>query len=1114
MSLVTTSFQNLSSQVNLVDDDANSVHSRRVKPPRRTVMSTLCGCLGVNSQPSIKHSGNGMVGKLEPDLPMPAEQELNTKFAELVDELDLDKPHRDAMFSLSPEKKWQIYCSKRREQSDTTRYPDYYIDHINRMSEVITIHYGEDTDSRQSIVDSLKTALRTQPISFVTRFIEKEGLHCLLDFLQGMDYETTQSSIHTSILGCLKALMNNTQGRAHVLAHGSAINIIAQSLSSDNIKTKISTIEILGAMCLVPGGHKKVLAAMYHFQKYACERARFQTLINDLDRSIGLYRDEVGLKTAIMSFINAVLKYGSGQKLLEFRLHLRYEFLMLGVQPVIEKLKTHDNATLDRHIEYFELVRIADEKEFAKKFDTLHVDTRSGTSMFELLRKRLCLSTSYSHLLSILKHLLMLPNQAKGTNCWSLIDKLVQQVTLQQKDGANPDTEVADIDVNKVVRQLAQENEVKSAQSKIRETQKENDELMRQMAKKERECEVKTQEKDELMQTVNDMKARLEDQTAEVVALTTKINELQAQLLVEKQEKESLQTFVKSGSLPDDTKMGAFTSMPVPPAPLAAGPPPPPPPGLAPPPPPPGMPGPPPPPGMPAPASAPKKKKVPKPSMALKSFNWTKISADKTATTIWENLDDERMYKELDLPEFEQMFSAYQPKEGTPAVVGNITQKAKELSLIDGRRAQNCTILLSKLKMNNEELVKAIMSMDHSEELPKDMCEQLLKFVPTPEETQMLTEHEHDLDSMARADRFLYDISKVPHYEQRLKALFFKKKFSERIGEAKPKVMDILEASKQLYASRRIRKLLEIVLALGNYMNKGNRGNAFGFKISSLNKIHDTKSSGDRDVTFLHYLVQLFDKQFPEMAKLESEIAQVRAAAKVSLPDLESEVRKLGKEMKEIEKEILYQRNHKTNDPNDRFIQVMSDFVTVASYKYSELEEKFKEMQERYTKVTTLFGEDPKKMTPDEFFGIFDQFLQSFNESAGQNRRRQKKKEEELKRMRIESQMKAERERRANERKSSKNVSKAGTNEDTEPGGKGEFDDLISALKTGDVYGDDMKRLYKKDRRRGGQAKTDTNLGMGLELSNSMSKTNSDRSPKATGYRSKYAQPVVGSYGS
>ncbi|MEQ2196574.1 Dishevelled associated activator of morphogenesis 2, partial [Xenoophorus captivus] len=33
---------------------------------------------------------------------------------------------------------------------------------------------------------------------------------------------------------------------------------------------------------------------------------------------------------------------------LEFRLHLRYEFLMLGIQPVIDKLREHDNATLDR----------------------------------------------------------------------------------------------------------------------------------------------------------------------------------------------------------------------------------------------------------------------------------------------------------------------------------------------------------------------------------------------------------------------------------------------------------------------------------------------------------------------------------------------------------------------------------------------------------------------------------------------------------------------------------------------------------------------------------------------------------------------------------------------
>lgn len=37
------------------------------------------------------------------------------------------------------------------------------------------------------------------------------------------------------------------------------------------------------------------------------------------------------------------------QEHLEFRIHLRFEFLMLGIEPVIEKLRTLENATLDRY---------------------------------------------------------------------------------------------------------------------------------------------------------------------------------------------------------------------------------------------------------------------------------------------------------------------------------------------------------------------------------------------------------------------------------------------------------------------------------------------------------------------------------------------------------------------------------------------------------------------------------------------------------------------------------------------------------------------------------------------------------------------------------------------
>ncbi len=65
------------------------------------------------------------------------------------------------------------------------------------------------TRARQ--LDSLQIALRTQPNSFVAGFVEADGLPAILDFLGTMDYDTAaHSSVHTALLGCLKALMNNS----------------------------------------------------------------------------------------------------------------------------------------------------------------------------------------------------------------------------------------------------------------------------------------------------------------------------------------------------------------------------------------------------------------------------------------------------------------------------------------------------------------------------------------------------------------------------------------------------------------------------------------------------------------------------------------------------------------------------------------------------------------------------------------------------------------------------------------------------------------------------------------------------------------------------------------
>uniref|UniRef100_A0A8C8E4R3 Dishevelled associated activator of morphogenesis 2 n=1 Tax=Oryzias sinensis TaxID=183150 RepID=A0A8C8E4R3_9TELE len=897
---------------------------------------------------------------------------------------------------------------------------------------------------------------------FVTRFIELNGLTCLLNFLRSMDCETSESRVHTSVIGCIKALMNNSQGRAHVLVHPQSINTISQSLRTENIKTKVAVLEILGAVCLVPDGHKKVLQAMGHYQTYAAERTRFQSLLNELDKSKGRYRDEVNLKTAIMSFINAVLNAGAGEVcLLEFRLHLRYEFLMLGIQPVIDKLREHENATLDRHLDFFEMVRNEDDSELAKRFDMTHVNTKSAGTMFEVIKKKLSHTEAYPHLLSLLQHCLQIPYRRGSLQYWQLLDRILQQIVMQDDMGEDPDAAPLDnFNIKNIIRMLVNENEVKLWREQAEKFRKEHAELQAKLDRKERECHTKTQEKEEMMKTLNKMKDKLQREGIELRSAREQVLDLSF--------RHSLNVFASPPpppgapmAPPQQQMMGGMPSL----LPFSCpAPPPPPPPGA--PPPPPGAP--PPPPGAP-PVFGSVPPLMPLPFMSgntPRSKNQHQY-ANKNMIygTIWNDIDDLKAFEILDLKDIEKMFSAYQRQQvcnngsfkqkdtGSLDDIYTNSRKIRELSVIDGRRAQNCVILLSKLKMTNEEIKRAILEMDEREELSKDMLEQLLKFVPERSDMELLEEHKHELERMARADRFLFEMSRIDHYQQRLQALFFKKKFAERLAETKPKVEAILIASMEVVRSKRLTQILEVVLAFGNFMNKGQRGNAYGFRVSSLNKIADTKSSIDRNITMLHYLIMIFEKNYPDILHVQQDLSNVPAAAKVNLTELEKEVHSIKRGLKALEVELQYQQS-RPKERGDKFLAVIGDFITVAGFSFSELEDQLAEAKDKFAKALKHFGEEEGRIQPDDFFGIFDAFLQSFSEAQQDLENMQRRKEEEKKRAQMETMLKVQRER---ERRAKKG--------DASDEVVGEFDDLVCALRSGEVFDKDLNK-FKRNRKR------------------------------------------------
>uniref|UniRef100_A0A8C8K4A8 Disheveled-associated activator of morphogenesis 1 n=1 Tax=Oncorhynchus tshawytscha TaxID=74940 RepID=A0A8C8K4A8_ONCTS len=1044
------------------------------KRPGRGLSDIFC-CFKGSDHPEItyrlRHDSNFILQTMEPSLPMPLEEELDAMFSELVDELDLSGKHREVMFALPAEKKWQMYCSKKKEGEESkgaTSWPEFYIDQLNSMAarKTLIALEMEDEEERNKTIESLKTALRTQPMRFVTRFIDLDGLTCILNFLKSMDYETTESQIHTSLIGCIKALMNNSQGRSHVLSHTESINIIAQSLATENVKTKVAVLEIMGAVCLVPGGHRKILEAMLHYQKFACERTRFQTLLNDLDRSTGRYRDEVNLKTAIMSFINAVLSQGAGESSFEFRIHLRYEFLMLGIQPIIDKLRSHDNSTLDRHLDFFEMLRNEDELSLAKRFDTVHIDTKSATQVFELIKKKMNHTDAHPHFISVLQHCLLMPYKRSGNTVhyWLLLDRIVQQIVLQNDKGHDPDvTPLENFNVKNVVRMLVNENEVKQWKEQAEKMRKEHHELQQKFDKKERECEAKTQEKEDMMQTLNKMKEKLEKESSEHKQVKQQVADLSARL-------HDLSTRPNASVPGGHPLIPGAPGGPIPPPPMQAAmpPPPPPPPGGMPPPPPPLPGGPPPPPGMgpPPPPGAPMgpglKKNIPQPSNPLKSFNWAKLAENKLEGTVWTDVDDIKVFKILDLEDIEKTFSAYQRQQKESEDDTVTSKKVKELSVIDGRRAQNCNILLSRLKLTNEEIKRAILTMDEQEDLPKDMLEQLLKFVPEKSDVDLLEEHKHELDRMAKADRFLYEMSRINHYQQRLQSLYFKKKFAERIVEVKPKVEALTRASKEMLQSRNLKQLLEVVLAFGNYMNKGQRGNAYGFKVSSLNKIADTKSSIDKNITLLHYLITILEQKYPKVAVFQEELQKLLLRMTESEPPITHTHTHYRYCLINLScfHELDFQRGL-PQVSGDKFVSVVSHFITVASFSFSEVDDSLTEAKELFLKAVQHFGEDATRMQPDEFFGIFDQFLQAFADAKQENENMRRRKEEEERRARMEAQLKEQREK---ERKAKK--AKENCEED------GEFDDLVSALRSGEVFDKDLSKMKRNRKRVNSSAET------------------------------------------
>ncbi|KAL6469160.1 hypothetical protein MHYP_G00226840 [Metynnis hypsauchen] len=473
---------------------------------------------------------------------------------------------------------------------------------------------GATDEKLFACLDSLRVSLTSNPVSWVQSF-GHEGLGLLLDILERLLLKKHQDKVDKKsqhkVIQCLKAFMNNKYGLERILGEEKSLALLARAMDPCQPAMMTDVVKLLSAICIV--GEENTLEKVLEAITSAGERlemSRFSPIVQGLaDRS-------VQLQVACMQLINALV---TSPDELDFRLHIRNEFMRCGLREILPTLGAIKNEALDIQLKVFEEHKEEDMIEFSHRLEDIKAEFDDVGDVFNMLFSVVKDTVAEVHFLSILQHLMLIRNDYfVRPQYFKIIEECVSQIVLH-RSGTDPDFSYRkrlDVDFSHLL------------------------EVCVDKARAD-ECE---QRASELAQKFDEELMGRQDAMAQLLKKEEKISELEAELQAFRSQFGAVPLGIPTvQSVPALSSSSSFPPGAPPPPPVPGGPAPPPPP---PPPPPPGcaaMPGVPPPPppfGIPPPPglgglmSSPthhvlpfglQPKKEFKPETTMKRLNWSKV---------------------------------------------------------------------------------------------------------------------------------------------------------------------------------------------------------------------------------------------------------------------------------------------------------------------------------------------------------------------------------------------------------------------------------------------------------------------------------------------------------
>ncbi|XP_057254058.1 delphilin isoform X1 [Pezoporus wallicus] len=364
--------------------------------------------------------------------------------------------------------------------------------------------------------------------------------------------------------------------------------------------------------------------------------------------------------------------------------------------------------------------------------------------------------------------------------------------------------------------------------------------------------------------------------------------------------------------------------------------------------------------------------------MSVKRLRWEQV--ENSEGTIWGQLGEDSDYDKLsDMVKYldlELHFGTQKPTISLPepTLMPENFKKKDVVEILSHKKAYNTSILIAHLKLSHMELRQILMTME-TDRLEPSHIKQLLLYAPDGEEVQRFQSYKENPGKLSEPDQFVLQMLSVPEYKIRLRSLHFKTTLQEKTEEIKASYECICKASLELKSSKKLAKILEFVLAMGNYLNNGQprTSKTTGFKINFLTELNTTKTV-DGKSTFLHILAKSLSQHFPELLGFAKDLPTVPLAAKVNQRTLTADLKDLHTTVSDIQMAC----HNMPATAEDRFAVVMASFLESAQPAMRSLDDLQHKAMEEFSKVLSFFGEDSKMTTSEAFFGIFAEFMSKF----------------------------------------------------------------------------------------------------------------------------------------